>query len=504
MKSYYKNIFCSFFIVTTLFSVKSQAQQEQPNIIVLMADDIGLGDISFYQKTRADKKITVPTPNIDKLIDSGMRFTDAHSPASLCAPTRFSMLTGNYSYRNQKPFGVWTPEANALIDENNFTTSARIAKKGCYNTAFLGKWGLGGSWVKTKGKKIDDAYLNGGALSYGFDYACELPEGIQNEPYAFYENREWMKLEANSVLKELDANQTGYATSKKYLTRGGLGDSNWDPKQAGLILAHKAVDYIEKQKGAGQPFFMYYCSQAVHIPHEPPATFDGVQVKGKTAGKHGDMIYELDMQVGLIIEALKRTGAYKNTLFIFTSDNGGLSFDKDMKAAGHDTSNGLSGSKGSINEGGHRVPFVAVWPKIIKPNSVSKELISGQDIVATVAALANQLLDKAKVFDSANLLPVFKSENKVAVHQYLMHQSAGGPTYALRDGNWKLIMRSNNKKKSADAGELTPTHLYDLSKNLSEDTSKNLVKEKSYAKRVLDMLAKYIELRKTGHPTVTN
>lgn len=491
-------------ITLVLVSIISEAQQKQPNIVVLMADDIGLGDISFYQNQRADKNITVPTPNIDKLIDNGMRFTDAHSPASLCAPTRFSMLTGNYSYRNQKPFGVWTPEANALIDKNNFTTSARIAKKGGYNTAFLGKWGLGGSWVRTKGKKIDDAYLNGGALSYGFDYACELPEGIQNKPYAFYENRQWMKLKPNSVLKELDANQTGYATSKKHLTRGGLGDSNWNPKQAGPILAHKAVDYIEKQKGKNKPFFMYYCSQAVHIPHEPPATFDGEKVKGKTAGKHGDMIYELDMQVGLIIEALKRTGAYNNTLFIFTSDNGGLSFDKDMKAAGHDTSNGLSGSKGSINEGGHRIPFIAVWPEVIKENSVSHEPISGQDVVATISAITHQPLDKTKVFDSANLVPVFKAEYNDKAHAYLMHQSAGGPTYALRDGDWKLIMKSNAKKKSADIGELTPTHLYNLSKNLSENESENLVHEKGYEERVSRMLTKYIELRKTGKPTVKN
>lgn len=172
--------------IGTLLSINVVAQKTTPNVVVLMADDIGLGDLSFYQKERGVKKVTVETPNIDKLINQGMRFTDAHSPASLCAPTRFSMLTGNYSYRNSRPFGVWTPEADALIDKNGYTTSARIAKKGGYTTAFFGKWGLGGSWVREQGKKIDHAYLNGGALSYGFEYACELPEGIQNEPYAFY------------------------------------------------------------------------------------------------------------------------------------------------------------------------------------------------------------------------------------------------------------------------------------------------------------------------------
>ncbi|TGV01859.1 sulfatase family protein [Flavivirga rizhaonensis] len=496
------SVFFILGILTASTFSRTHAQKRQPNIVVLMADDIGLGDLSYYQKLRKDKKITVATPNIDKLISEGMHFTDAHSPASLCAPTRFSLLTGNYSYRNQRPFGVWAPEANALIDSNGFTTSARIAKAGGYNTAFFGKWGLGGSWVKEKGKKIDYGYLNGGALSYGFDYACELPEGIQNKPYAFYENRKWMKLKPDSVLKELDANQTGYATSKKHKKRGGLGDSNWDPKQAGPILANKAVNYIHNQKENKEPFFMYYCSQAVHIPHEPPANFNGKTIAGSTPGKHGDMIYELDVQVGLIIEALKKTGVYENTLFIFTSDNGGLSFDVDMKRAGHDTSQGLSGSKGSINEGGHRVPFVAVWPGIVKPNSISDEPIVGHDVVATIAALANQNLDKTKVFDSANLLPLFKGESNVKAHHYLMHQSANGPTFALREGDWKLIMKSDIKKKTDDVGNLTPIFLYNLKANLAEDESKNLVNNKKYAKLITDMMAKYQELRESKVSTV--
>lgn len=250
--------------------------------------------------------------------------------------------------------------------------------------------------------------------------------------------------------------------------------------------------------------FMYYCSQAVHIPHEPPARFDGTKVAGTTPGDHGDMIFELDLQVGLIVDALKKTGAYENTLFIFTSDNGGLSFDQGMKKAGHDTSNGLLGSKGSINEGGHRVPFVAVWPGKIKPNTISNEPIVGQDVVATLAALSHQELDKTKVLDSANLLPYFKGTAKGKAHVYLMHQSAGGPTYALREGDWKLIMQSSIKNKSGKLGNLTPKFLYDLKSNLAEDPAKNLVNHPEYAQRVASMKATYIKLRKTGIATVTD
>ena len=471
--------------------------QKLPNVVVIMADDIGLGDINFYHKQRTGNNGVVPTPNLDELAQSGMRFSDAHSPASLCAPTRFSMLTGNYSYRNQRPYGVWSPNADALIDSNNFTTIAHVAKKGGYTTAFFGKWGMGGSW-KPK-TKVNWEKENAGALTYGFDYAVELPEGIQNKPYAFYENQVWMKLKEDSVLKELDANQSGYSTSKKHKKRGGIGDSNWDPKQAGPILVGKAVDYIKNQAKTKKPFYMYYCSQAVHIPHEPPAEFNGKKIKGATPGKHGDMIYELDIQVGLIVKTLKNAGLYDNTLLVFTSDNGGLSFDKDMKAAGHETSNGLNGSKGSIYEGGHRVPFFAVWPGKIKQNMVSNVPIVGQDMVATIAALSNQKLDKTKVFDSANLLPVFTGKTNKSVHKYLMHQSKGGPTYAIRDGKWKLIIKG---EKPGVLENLKPIALFNLDENVVEDEKGNLINNPRYTERITQMYEAYVSVRISRKTTV--
>lgn len=484
-------------------------QTKQPNIVLIMADDIGLGDISHYHRLQSKTKPAVETRNIDQLIKEGMSFSDAHSAASLSAPTRFSMLTGNYSYRNSRPFGVWTPDADALVDPNN-TTSSRIAKAGGYATAFFGKWGLGGSWTS---KKFDYTKLDAGALSYGFDYALELPEGIQNKPYAFYENRNWMKLKPNSVMKELDAAQTGYDDEYKEGERGGMGDSNWDPTLAGGILATKAVEYIANQKKVDpkKPFFIYYCSQAVHIPHTPPPTFNGVKIGKSTPGRHGDMIHELDEQVGMIIAALKKAGVYENTLFVFTSDNGGLNIDADMKKAGHDSSNGLSGKKGSINEGGHRVPFIAVWPGKIKPNSVSDEPIVGLDMVATIAALANQPIDRNIVKDAANLLPVFTNTNKEKLHTYLMHQSAGGPSYAIRDGEWKLILqlkKTGNSKKNfktvitVGADDLEPIALYNLKDNLNEVESKNLLNKTVYKDHVNTMFMKYVELRANGTPTV--
>jgi arylsulfatase A-like enzyme len=484
-------------ISVTVFWFFTYAQETKPNIVVIMADDIGLGDIGYYHRLRTGEEPVAATPNLDKLSVEGMRFTDAHSPASLCAPTRFSMMTGNYSYRNSNPYGVWTPNADALIDVNNFTTGARIAKAGGYTTAFFGKWGMGGSWLPKQ--KVNYEEENAGALSYGFDYALELPEGIQNKPYAFYENRKWMKLKPDSKLIELDSDQTGYTTSKKHNDRGGMGDSNWDPKQAGPILASKAVDYINKQRTSKTPFFMYYCSQAVHIPHEAPAEFNGKKIAGTTPGKHGDMIVELDVQVGLIVQALKDAAVYDNTLLVFTSDNGGLSFDKDMTKAGHVTSNGLKGSKGSIYEGGHRVPFFAIWNGKIKANSESHEPIVGHDMVATIAALSNQKLDTSKVFDSANLLPAFFQESKIPLHKYLMHQSKGGPYYAMKDGKWKLILKG---EKPGVIENLVPIALFDLDTNVFEKEDKNLIHDSNNKERIELMHKTYVKLRNSGARTV--
>ncbi|MFD2257508.1 arylsulfatase [Luteolibacter algae] len=491
------------FAVLFISSASLWAKSQKPNIVLIMADDIGQGDISCYWDGNSKKKFSVDTPNIDKLAADGMRFTDAHAPASLCAPTRFSMLTGNYSYRNYRSFGVWTPDSDSGIDPK-FTTSARIAKAGGYHTAFFGKWGLGSSM---QSRKKPSPELSEGALHFGFDYAFELPQGIQNTPFAFYENQKWVPLQEDSTLKHLEVGQIRYPDDKKGKTYEGLGDSHWDPSLAGPMLANKAVSYIDRQTSehADEPFFIYYCSQAVHLPHSPPAELDGVKIAGVTGSNLTDMVLELDVQVGMIINALKKAGVYENTLFMFTSDNGGLS-----ASPTHDSSNGLSGKKGSISEGGHRVPFIAVWPGVIEPNSVSDTSIVGLDTVATIASLAEQEVDRSKVIDSLNLVPIFKSEKPEQQHAYLMHQSSGGPTFALREGPWKLIMgkklKKGEKKSGKDAPleelDFTPLALFNLDSNLAEEESGNLLGNPEQAERIKRMQAKYIELRKTGATTL--
>ena len=490
-----KALFC-LLIGVTCSSVQVRGQS-QPNIILVMADDIGMGDIGFYHQQRTGEEPLVPTPNIDTLIRLGMRFSDAHSPASLCAPTRFSMLTGNFPYRNYLPWGVWSPARDTGIDPN-FTTIARIAKEGGYATAFFGKWGLGGLW---EGWPEDYSSTEGGPQQLGFDYSLVLPQGIQSRPYAFYENGEWMKLKAHSELVHLSFEQTKYEENERKRNRDGIGDSHWDPVLAGPILAKKAVEYISSQARSQTPFFLYYCSQAVHIPHTPIDTLDGIPIAGTTKGKHGDMIKELDTQMGMLIKALKETGQFENSLFVFTSDNGGLNRDKSLRDAGHDSSNGLTGQKGSIYEGGHRVPFIAVWPNKIKAGTESRVTVIGQDMVATLASIADVPLDPSKVFDSADLTPVFLQNRNEPLHKYLLHksQSKGGPFYALREGDWKLVMKTEGRERFET---LFPIGLYRLTNKWTESKADNLVHQPEYADRIVKMKERYMELRTRGGSTL--
>ncbi len=492
---FYQNRSSVLVVIFLLLSCALSAQK--PNVVLIMADDIGLGDIGFYHKERTGAEPIIPTPNIDALITQGIRFSDAHSPASLCAPTRYSMLTGNFSFRNQaNPWGVWNPETSAGI-ASDYPTIARIAKNGGYQTAFFGKWGLGGVWNGRSEDPVHYATMQGGARSFGFDYAVELPQGIQNAPYAFYENGKWMKLDKMSQLVDLTFEQTKYDEKERSKKREGLGDSFWNPTKAGPILAEKAVDYI-KSRSADKSFFIYYCSQAVHVPHTPTAKLNGVNVSGTTPNSHGDMIKELDVQVGMIIQALKTQDVYENTLFVFTSDNGGLSH---YNAKGHDSSNGLKGSKGSIYEGGHRVPFIAVWPGKIDPNIVSDVVILGQDMVATMAAITTVKNGKDQILDAANLLPVFTTNNIQQVHPNILHQSQanGGPYYALRQGDWKLVMKT---KKREDFDNLEVIGLYNLANELIEDKETNLMNDSGQVQRIETMMAKYKELRLGDHTTL--
>lgn len=498
----------SFFLSLLAISVSCQnkkdrdnkgLEKETPNVVFIMADDIGQGDIGFYHRERTGQEEVIATPNLDSLISSGIRFDDAHTVSALSSPTRYSVITGNYTFRCYRPWGVWGATNPSAIGEGQLTLGHVMQDAG-YKTAFFGKWHLGGDWHV---KGTDEIYRGAGTGDkttdftrlvddspnhLGFDYSFMLPTGIQNNPFAYYENAEWWKLDEDSEFIINMALHGGFQER----THPRFADSNWETPAAGPLLTRKAVDFIESQshENPEQPFFMYYCSQAVHVPHEPPITFFGRMMKGQTVSAHGDMIRELDRQVGEIVEALKKNGQYENTLLIFSSDNGGLNI-KETEESGHDSSNGYRGYKTWIYEGGHRVPFIATWPGRIAPGGVSDEPVMVHDLAAALYALTGQEMPDDQAMDSYNIMPLLLQEEGASGREVMYLQGSGNRgRVAIRHGDWKLIIQSDRD----DPDVRKPIELYNLAENVYEKEEGNLINDPDQQERVDEMLGLYNSL----------
>lgn len=493
----------------------SNAQENtklKPNIIVVLADDVGVGDISKYRRLH-NPKIIVETPNIDKLADSGMMFTNAHAPAALCATSRYSIMTGNYNYRSPLPWGVWGGYSKGVFT-NETLTLGRLMKNASYNTAFIGKWHLGtGFRDKRHPEKIYDPksdkdkfninvdiskIVSDGPSQNGFDYSFTLPSGIQNVPYAAYENDEWFPLEKHSLIGIVDAafyKKLGFTLDKKE----GYGDSMWQPSKIGPLIASKAVNYIKENANKEQPFFMYYCSQAVHTPHAAPEEIDGVKIKGTTPSKHLDMVRELDTQIKMMIDELKRQGVYENTVFIFTSDNGGLHVDGDTWNARHEPSDIYRGCKNDPYEGGSRVPFIVSWPNQINGQTQSNQPVLGTDIMATIAAISNTKIQNGQALDSYNLLPVLKQVKKAKTRSHIMLQGGSHKEVMIIENGWKLIIQIDKKDKSNNTR--IPIALFNLNTNIWEHEAFNYINDSKYRSKVNYLFKLYNKTRDSGQET---
>ena len=469
----------------------------KPNVIVVLADDLGLGDVSSYRRLHSDS-IILETPNIDLLAKQGMMFTQAHSPAALCAPSRYAIMTGNSCYRSYAPWGVWGAYEKSPVKDSDLTLG-RLMQKAGYHTSFFGKWHLGGDYKRQSDTSIiyrnprmkneldvDVTHIVKGAPEMGFDYSLVYPAGIQAEPYMAFENNLWYKWNENSKISHITNEKIaprGYKLDKKE----GLGDSEWDAHDAGPLLINKAVDYIDRQANKG-PFFMYYCSQAVHVPHTPCVELDGVKIKGTTPSAHMDMIKELDVQMGMLIKRLKQHGIYENTVFIFTSDNGGLSRQETIKS-GHQSSDIYRGHKNLMYEGGHRVPFIVSYPSQIKPGSQCNDLIQGLDIMATLAAITKTKIPEGTALDSYNLWPTLQQKKKAKAQNCLLLQSGTGKQVIIIENEMKLIIQVDKKDKSDNTR--TPIALFNIKENPSELEEQNLINKEEYQDVVKALSEKY-------------
>ncbi|WNJ16576.1 arylsulfatase [Pontibacter sp. G13] len=489
-------------LLVSLSCLTMEAQDRLPNVVVILADDIGSGDLSAYRRLHSSDSILLETPNLDMLAADGVMFTNGHSPAALCAPSRYAVMTGQHCYRSPEPWGVWSAYSASVIRDDQ-PTLGRVMQSAGYQTAFMGKWHLGGRYYQegdttqffelknTTGQKPDlFRMVDDGPLSKGFDESFTFPAGIQAAPYAIYENGNWMPIEDNSSIVPINK---AYARAKNFplVKKAGLGDSNWDPHIMGPLLAREAESYIHLHAQDEKPFFLYYCALAVHVPHTPCDTLDGVAVKGTTPSGHMDMIKELDVQIGLMIKALKKQGIYEETVFIFTSDNGGLQRQETI-AAGHRSSDIYRGSKNLIYEGGHRVPFIVSWPGKISGGQ-SDEPVLGLDVMATLADITGVELSSPVEIDSRSLMPILEGARKAEGHELLMVQGGTRKTAAITEGKWKLIIQIDRKDKTWNTRK--PIALFNLEDNLQEQESGNMIDDPRQRKRVQAMFQAYNEQR---------
>lgn len=429
-----------------------ESADNPPNIVLIMADDLGYGDVSCYGATK------IVTPNIDRLAGQGMRLTDAHSAASLCSPSRYGLLTGRAPWRLHRKGNGYRLSAGEM-------TLAAFLKGAGYTTAAIGKWHLGYSkdWNK---RPIT------GPLEVGFDYHFGVPSNHNDSTRAFIENHDLVGRkpgEEYRIVKGRDFPE-------------GLAEPRIED-QVDTTLTQKAVDFI--RRSAEKPFFLYFTPCAPHTHVTPAAKFRGTS----TAGLFGDHVQELDSHVGEILRTLDELDLSENTLVIFTSDNGSTPKDfkgtqgvrlnladdsgdirtrfktakADAKKLGHVTNGPWRDGKGYAYEGGHRVPFIARWPGRIQPGSASAATMTMTDLFATAADIVERELPHDAAEDSFSLLPVFLGQNEQIAGRTSIFILGNGKDSAVAvcTGKWKLIVRYGEDK---DRGN----ELYDLSEDSGE------------------------------------
>ncbi len=458
-----------------------------PNIVVILADDMGYGDpVSYNPESR------VPTPNIDRLAAEGMRFTDAHSPSAVCTPTRYGLLTGRYAWRTRMTSGVLGGYSPALIEDGRMTLASLLRDHG-YRTAAVGKWHLGlGSAEPTDYR----APLRPGPNDVGFDYFFGIPASLDMDPYVYVENDTVVTLPTDSVEWSSPRRSGGEG-----FWRGGPIAPGFRHIDVLPRLTERAAAWIEEQKGSEQPFFLYLAFSAPHMPWLPTAEFEG----RSSAGPYGDFAAQVDASIGAILNALEQAGVEEHTLVLVTSDNGAHWLESEIEQYGHRANGSLRGQKADIWEAGHRVPFVVRWPGRIAAGSSSDETIALTDLLATAADLVDVPLPVDAGEDSYSMLPILLGEPPDApLREATVHHSLNG-MFAIRQGPWKLVLgRGSGGFTAPQSFEPAPGEpegqLYNLAQDPGEEV--NLYAENpEIVRRLSDLLERYRESGRSA-PTV--
>ena len=465
-----------------------------PNIIFILADDLGYGDIKAF-----NPESLIPTPNIDQLASEGMRFADAHTTSSVCTPTRYALLTGRYNWRSSLKSGVLTGKSKALIPKTRTTVASLLRSKG-YETAFIGKWHLGWDWGLKENTSFEDGGWNSadfdqidfakpvtnGPNELGFDYAFGHAGSLDMAPYVYVENG---KVTQNPYKVTIDAGEYSW-------WREGPTSPDFIHEEVTPNFFERAFEYIESKANQEKPFFLYLALPSPHTPILPSAAWQG------KSGilPYGDFMMMIDDYMGKLNQTLKNAGIDENTLVIFMSDNGcspAAGFEK-LIEMGHMPSGIFRGHKADIYEGGHRVPFIAKWPSQIKAGTVREETISILDFFATVAAIVDYDISDSEGEDSYSMLPLFDVESKPAeFREATVFHSVEG-SFAIRKGDWKLILAKGSGgwsfPRPGDPAEenLPEVQLYNLASDPGERNNLEAV-EPDMVQELTQILIRYIQ-----------
>lgn len=480
------------FIVLT-----SSLQAETPNFVIILADDLGFGDMQANNPQRGK----IPTPNMNRLASEGMRFTDGHSSSGCCSPSRYTLLTGRYHWRTTLQSGIVGLWGKPLIAKDRMTIGS-LAQQHGYTTACIGKWHLGSEWpispeqkahftgfggkpggggqVSTSitevhretWKSVFSQRISGGPAERGFDeyFGTDVPNW---PPYCFIEGDRTVGIPSELLpASKLVKNQASIQ---------GPALPDWQLEDILPALTARAEKFIHTQAGAKKPFLLYL---PLTSPHTPLAV--NAEWKGKSGlhSDYADLVMETDAALGRVLDALKAAGVADNTFVLFTSDNGCASYIgvKDMEKQGHYPSGPLRDYKTSVYEGGHRVPFVVRWPGVVKPGSVCDQLVLQADPLATLAEILGTKLPETAGEDSFSFMPLLRGEDR-AIRTHAVNTACGG-TPSYREGPWKYIAQAEPE-------------LY----NLEEDLAERMNIAPLHPERVKAMQAAFEKLIRAGRST---
>ncbi len=450
-------------------------RQQSPNIIFVLADDMGYGDVSIF-----NPEGKIKTPNLDKMARQGMIFTDAHTSSSVCTPTRYGILTGRYNWRSRLKSGVLTGKSKALIPRTR-TTVASMLQENDYRTAFIGKWHLGWNWAMKE--SVDTTGEGWNAIDFdiidftkpvthspndlGFDYSYGHLGSLDMAPYVYVENGVITSIPDTSTVN----------TGKYSWWREGPTAGDFDHEDVTPNFFRRAIAYVDSSANKKHPFFLFLALPSPHTPILPTGKW-----KDKSGlNPYADFVMMIDSYMGKLLDQVRETGKEDNTIIIFTTDNGcspaaGIN---EMKKMGHFPNSIYRGHKADIYEGGHRVPFIVKWPAAVEAGTINDRTICTTDFMATFSDIVGYSLEEDEGEDSFSFLPYLtQTEETSVLRESTIHHSISG-SFAIRIGNWKLIMAPGSGGWSYPhpindrdvIKSLPPVQLFDLSNDPGETSN---------------------------------